>query len=144
VISADRDKLKTLMQLFPSQDYYAPLQDALDAYRHRSMFNVLDMRSSWKIDFIFQKSTPFHVEAFRRRKSVTFEGVPTTVISAEDLIISKLEWSKMGESERQAMDAGIVAQKRLRHLDREYIEKWVRELGLAAQWDTARKLGGLE
>jgi len=144
VISADPEKLKTLMGLFPAQDYYAPLQDALDAYRHRSMFNVLDMLHSWKIDFIFQKSTPFHQQAFQRRKPVAFEGVPTIMITAEDLIISKLEWSKMGESERQARDAGVVAQKRLRNLDREYVERWVKELGLAAQWESARHLGGLE
>jgi hypothetical protein len=32
----------------PSDEYYAPLQDALDAHRHQSMFNVLDMTTGWK------------------------------------------------------------------------------------------------
>jgi hypothetical protein len=50
----------------------------------------------------------------------------------------------MGESERQAKDAGIVAQKRANELDRHYIEKWVAELGLSNQWDSAQKLGGLK
>lgn len=144
VISANPEKLRILMSLFPSNEYYASLQDALEAHRHQSMFNVLDMVRSWKIDLIFQKSTPFHREAFRRRRSATFEGVRTTMISVEDLIISKLEWSQMGESERQAGDAGIVAQKRLHELDRDYVERWVKELGLLAQWDSARKLGGIQ
>jgi len=144
VISTGPENLRTFMALFPSDEYYAPLQDALEAHRHQSMFNVLDMVRGWKIDFIIQKSTPFHREAFRRRKTVTFETVRTTIIAVEDLIISKLEWSKMGESERQARDAGIVAQKRLSELDRDYIEKWVAELGLSSQWDSAQKLGGLE
>lgn len=144
VISATPEKLKALIPLLPKEEYYAQLQDALDAQHHQSMFNVLDMIRSWKIDFIFQKSTPFHVEAFRRRKAVTFEGVPTFVISGEDLILSKLDWSKMSESERQIRDAAIVLQKRVNTLDRAYIEKWVHELGLASQWESARHMAGLE
>ena len=66
------------------------------------------------------------------------------MITAEDLILSKLEWAKMGESERQIRDAAVVAEKRSRKLDRDYIEKWVRELGLVAQWEGARKAAGLE
>lgn len=143
VISASPEKLKAFMQLFPSDEYYAPLQDALDAHRHQSMFNVLDMNTGWKIDFIFQKRTPFHVEAFQRRKSIVFEGVPASMISSEDLILSKLEWSKMGESERQVRDAATVMQKRSGQLDRDYLEKWVKELQLSDQWDAARKAAGL-
>jgi predicted nucleotidyltransferase len=144
VVSAGPTELKTFVQLLPQEDYYAMLQDALDARRHQSMFNVLDMSTGWKIDFIFKKSAPFHEEAFRRRKAVTFEGVHTSMISGEDLILSKLEWSKMGESERQIKDAAIVLQKRLGELDQNYIQKWVKELGLSTQWERARKLAGLE
>jgi predicted nucleotidyltransferase len=108
------------------------------------MFNVLDMSTGWKIDLIFKKPVPFHEGAFLRRKAVTFEGVHTSMISLEDLILSKLEWSKMGESERQVKDAAIVLQKRLGELDQNYIQKWIKELGLSSQWNLARKLAGLE
>jgi hypothetical protein len=144
VISATPAQLKSFISFLPQDQYYAELQDALDAHRHESMFNVLDMSTSWKVDFIFQKSAPFHEEAFRRRKAVTFEEVPTFMISVEDLIVSKLEWSKMGESERQVRDSAIVLQKRLRDLDCNYIEKWVSELKLDSQWEAARRLAGLE
>src|SRR5215471_5881575 len=140
VIAASPTTLKTLIQLLPKDDYYAELADALNAHRQQSMFNVLDMTTGWKIDLIFQKSAPFHQEAFRRRKAGTLEGVPTFIISGEDLILSKLEWSKMGESERQVKDAAIIWQKRARELDHTYVEKWIAELGLSSQWDQARKL----
>jgi hypothetical protein len=143
VISATPDKLKTLIQLLPKEQYYAVLQDALDAYRHHSMFNVLDTLSGWKVDFIFKKPVPFHEEAFRRRTAVTFEEVATCLISTEDLIVSKLEWAKMGESERQIRDAAVVLEKRQLKLDRPYIEKWIKELGLTAQWASARQLAGV-
>jgi len=144
VISATADKLKKLIELLPKEQYYAMLQDALDAQRHHSMFNVLDTSSGWKIDFILKKPAPFHEEAFQRRLAVIFEGVTTSVISAEDLIVSKLDWAKMGESERQVRDAAIVLEKRRHKLDLPYIEKWVAELGLIAQWSQARQLAGVE
>jgi hypothetical protein len=144
VISATPDKLRKLIELLPKEQYYAVLQDALDACRHHSMFNVLDTTSGWKIDLILKKPAPFHDEAFQRRVAVTFEGVPTSVISAEDLILSKLEWARMGESERQVRDAAVVLEKRRNKLDLAYLEKWVHTLGLTSQWESARKLAGLE
>src|SRR5258708_3661847 len=140
VISATADKLKKLIELLPNEQYYAVLQDALEAHRHHSMFNVLDTASGWKIDFILKKPAPFHEQAFQRRMAVTFEGVPTSLISAEDLILSKLEWAKMGESERQIRDAAVVLEKRQHNLDRDYIEKWIKELDLTSQWSQARRL----
>ena len=144
VISATSDKLKKLVELLPREQYYAVLQDALDAQRHGSMFNVLDTTSGWKIAFILKKPAPFHEEAFQRRLAVVFEGVPTSVISAEDLILSKLDWARMGESERQVRDAAVVLEKRRTNLDLPYIEKWIAELGLAAQWSQARQFAGVE
>jgi hypothetical protein len=144
VISATADKLKKLIELLPKEQYYAVLQDALDAQRHRSMFNVLDTTSGWKIDFILKKAAPFHEEAFQRRLAVIFAEVPTSVISAEDLIVSKLDWAKMGESERQVRDAAVVLEKCRHKLDLPYIEKWTAELDLSAQWSQARQLAGID
>lgn len=144
VISATPQKLRTLIELLPPEQYYAMLQDALNALRYQSMFNVLELTTGWKIDLICQKSAPFHEGAFRRRRAVTFEGIPTSMIAVEDLIVSKLEWSKLGESERQVKDAAVVLQKKLGELDRAYIERWVHELELVSQWDRARQMAGIE
>lgn len=144
VISATPEKLKSLIQLLPKEEYYAVLQDALDAWRQQSMFNVLDTIRGWKVDFILQKSAPFHREAFQRRRAVTFEEVPTCFISGEDLILSKMEWSKMSESERQLRDVAVVLEKRQNSLDRPYIEKWINELGLVSQWAEARRQAGIQ
>jgi len=143
VTEATAGKLKNLIELLPKEQYYAVLQDALDAQRHRCMFNVLDTTSGWKIDLILKKPAPFHEEAFQRRLAVVFEGVPTSVISAEDLILSKLDWAKMGESERQVRDAAIVLEKCRTKLDLPYIEEWIAALDLTAQWSQARRLAGV-
>ena len=64
----------------------------------------------------------------------------TCVTSAEDTVISKLEWAREGESERQLRDvAGVVAAKG-EDLDRGYIERWAEELGLVDLWQQALEL----
>lgn len=144
VISATQAKLRGLIQSLPKEEYYADLGDALDGLRHLSMFNVLDTITGWKIDLIFQKPSSYHEGAFQRRRPATFEGVPTSMIGLEDLILSKLEWSKLGESERQIRDAAVVLQKRSRDVDRPYIEKWVKELALDSQWEKARSAADIQ
>lgn len=63
-----------------------------------------------------------------------FHGVARATQDLEDSIIAKLEWAKQSHSERQLRDvAGIVA-TRGPSLDRAYVERWVRELGLEAEW----------
>jgi hypothetical protein len=108
------------------------------------MFNVLDNLTGWKIDFIFRKSRAFSQEEFRRRKAITFKGVPLFVATAEDVVLAKLEWAKMGESHRQLEDAALVLKKQSGLLDRPYIEKWVRELGLSSEWARTRQSAGLD
>jgi hypothetical protein len=64
----------------------------------------------------------------------------TCVTSAEDTVISKLEWAREGESDRQLRDvAGVVAAKG-EDLDRGYIERWAEELGLVDLWQQALEL----
>ena len=45
----------------------------------------------------------------------------------------------MGESERQIDDAAAIIRVQRTSLDTAYVERWVRELDLTAQWEAARK-----
>jgi hypothetical protein len=56
------------------------------------------MEREWKIDIIFEKPTTFHQQAFLRRTATQIEQVPLFAARAENVIISKLEWAKMGGS----------------------------------------------
>jgi hypothetical protein len=50
------------------------------------------------------------------------------VCNTEDMILAKLEWSKMAGSERQSNDALSVAKIQGDNLDRAYLEQWARKL----------------
>ncbi|MEX2139605.1 MAG: hypothetical protein WD894_10110 [Pirellulales bacterium] len=111
-------------------EFYVSRTAALEAYRRRSMFNVIDMPSGHKADLIFLKQRPYSETELRRRIRVPFAGQEIFVASPEDVILSKLEWSKLGESERQFQDAVKVALTRGPQLDIGYLEKWAVELGV--------------
>lgn len=143
VISALPDQIPVLLGLLPKSDYYFDIDTAVEAARRKSMFNVLDMARGWKIDFIFLKPMSYHQQAFSRRRAAEIALVPLFAATAEDVIVSKLEWAKMGESSRQIEDVAGILKVRGNDLDRAYIEKWIKELGLEFQWASARRLAGV-
>ena len=104
------------------------------------MFNIVDMKTSWKIDLIICKSRAFSREEFSRRKLQNVQGTSLFVASAEDMILAKLEWAKLGKSQRQIEDAANILKLRADWLDRTYLDKWVGELELAEQWKDALRL----
>jgi uncharacterized nucleotidyltransferase DUF6036 len=144
VIAPAPQQVSQLVQHLHEKDYYADQQAAVAAHREQSMFNAIDNQTGWKIDFIFCKSNAYAREAFQRRKAVDFQQARMFVASPEDVIVSKLEWAKLGESARQIEDVAAVLKKQQKNIDRPYIEKWVQELGIIAEWSRARQLAGLE
>ena len=58
-------------------------------------------------------------------------GVDSYVVTAEDSILSKLEWSKLGESERQLNDVIETCRLNGDFLDIEYVSRWAKRLSVA-------------
>jgi len=137
VIAPTLIQLKTLVQVLPQSDYYADLSMAMESLKHESMFNVIDQQTGWKIDFIMCKSRPYSQIAFERRQSGMIDAVSLLAATPEDVIISKLEWAKMGESSRQIRDVAGILKLRSDSLDRAYLERWIKDLDLQSQWDAA-------
>lgn len=119
------------------KNYYINQQTAFDALKQSSMFNIIDMKTGRKADFIIRKKRPFSTEEFERRRSVNMAGLKVWIASVEDVILSKLEWSKDSQSSQQFKDALNVAIVQWENLDKNYLYKWAQELGVA---DILKKL----
>src|SRR5262245_15445479 len=74
VIAPTLGSLNKLLALLPEDRFYVSREAALDAYGRESLFNVVDMPSGWKVDFICRKSRPFSVTEFDRRQLQEIEG----------------------------------------------------------------------
>jgi hypothetical protein len=74
---------------------------------------------------------------------VELHGVSLFVASAEDVILSKLEWSKLGGSQRQLEDVVAILRSRWDSLDQTYLREWIADLQLEAGWKSAVEKAGL-
>jgi hypothetical protein len=134
VIDPTRTGMSAFVASLPEDDYYVDAEAARDALARRSQVNVIDMATGWKIDLIIRKDRPFSVEEFRRREAVDLFGTRVFVATAEDSILAKLEWAKLGDSERQLRDVLGILSVRGASLERGYIEQWAGALGVLEQW----------
>jgi len=81
---------------------------------------------------IVPKSRPFSQEEFSRKGPATILGVTASIVTPEDSILSKLEWSVESDSQRQYRDAMGVAILNRRTLDVAYLKKRATELCVAS------------
>jgi hypothetical protein len=139
VIAPTSEQLRSLVRLLPRDEFYVDEGAALEALKLEGQFNLVDMRTGWKVDLIIRKSRPFSREEFDRRTVVELEGEDVPVATPEDVLIAKMEWARMGQSARQLEDAGKMLRVRARQLDWPYVERWVGELGLGEEWKAVQR-----
>jgi hypothetical protein len=137
VIDPTAEQVDTLVESLLAEGFYVNRDAARQAFRARGQFNVIDPESGWKADLILRKDRPFSVSEFGRRAEATLLGMEIALTSVEDLIVAKLEWSEIGDSELQRRDLAQLMESAGADLDRDYIETWVRQLGLESAWDRA-------
>lgn len=142
VIAPSPQQLDSLLKQFPETDFATDRDDAFDSLQRKSLFNIVDYATMWKIDFIIRQPTPFDASRFARRGIVDIAGVMLYTASAEDILLTKLWWAKLGESELQIKDAAGIIQVQGENLDLGYVNRWVATLELDDQWVAARRLAG--
>ena len=142
VIAPAREQLLNVIQMFQRVGLTVHTESALDAFRSRTQFNVIDFPKGLKVDLIFRKDRDFSVTEFERREVEEVEGMRITVATPEDVLLAKLEWSKLGDSDRQIDDAAGILKMQRDSLDFQYLEKWVDALELREQWQVLQQRAG--
>jgi hypothetical protein len=89
-------------------DYHADSGAIAAALRGGRPWNIIHMPSVVQIDLIPRKDSPYRHVEFERRRRVELAGVTLWIVSIEDLILSKLEWSRETRSEQQRHDVGLL------------------------------------
>lgn len=123
-------------------DYYADEELIREAVRHRSCFNLLYLRSYFKVDVFVPANTPYARTALARSTPGVLRAGDDQgtfpFATPEDVILHKLAWwQQAGGSERQWNDlTGLLRAQRGR-LDDAYLRRWAGELGLAGDLEKA-------
>ncbi len=123
------------------RDWYADSEQIRDSLAAGRSFNVIHIPTSQKVD-IFPAIDAFQLLQLQRATRETLEFLGQTgeypVASAEDILLAKLQWYRMGGevSERQWSDiAGILAVNS--ELDATYLRTWAARLGVEDLLDKA-------
>lgn len=120
----DLDRFTALFE----DDFYCHKPSIAEEIGRAGMFNLIHFKTSIKIDFIVRKHTPYRMLELERRQKTDVFGFDAWLVSVEDLIISKLEWIQVLQSEKQMEDIRSLLKNPA--IDRTYLAHWIGQLGL--------------
>jgi len=129
-------------------DFYLDEQAIAEAIRRKSHFNLIHLKTMFKVD-IFMPRRPFDARQLARRQPFPLSPKNQRVVyvdSPEDVILAKLAWYKMGGevSERQWRDVlGILSLQQGR-LDMSYLRQTAAQLSVASLLERALEQSRLE
>ncbi len=109
-------------------DFYYHEPTIKGEIKRTGMFNIIHLKSGFKVDFIVRTNHSFEIQKFKRRKQIEYFGTKIWVITLEDLILSKLMWIQQLESEIQKRDIESLLENR--NIDMDYVKYWSSELQL--------------
>ena len=117
-------------------DFYADEEMIRDAIIHHSSFNLIHLVTMFKVDVFILKERPFDRAQFQRWVEQLLTTNPEQkafMTTAEDIILAKLEWYRLGNeiSDRQWRDILGVLKVQAGRLDMDYLRKWAVELNVA-------------
>ena len=93
----------------------------------------------FQIEFFRLSEDPHDQERFRRRVRVQLPEVQAWVLTAEDVIVTKLRWAVYGGRAKDAEDArGVIAVQRDR-IDWPYVRLWCGQHGTLQKLDEIRR-----
>ncbi|MBI5877900.1 MAG: hypothetical protein HZB53_09630 [Chloroflexi bacterium] len=121
--------------------YYISHEGIVDALVHGQPFNIIDGISSYKADLYLTTGAPLDESALARRRRIQYDartGASAMMLSAEDVILYKLRFLRMGESEKHVRDISGIVSTVGDELDQSYIDRWAQTLGVADLWGKIR------
>jgi hypothetical protein len=135
VVDLDETTCEAFCDGFPPEEFYLNRETARQEVLRRGMFNIIHPASGLKIDVIISSQTSFDQQRFERGVRIPI-AVDCSVIfsSAEDIVLQKMAWHKMGGGERHLRDIAGIIKVRGDSLDRHYIEQQAQDLGFTELW----------
>lgn len=134
VVDLKPEHVRPLVKRLESE-YYIDADAVRDAIRRRASFNVIHLETMMKIDMFVLKARPFDQQAFHRMQweQLTDDTPPFSLASAEDIVLNKLEWYRMGGevSDRQWGDVLGVLKVQGTNLDLAYLRRWAAALNVS-------------
>jgi hypothetical protein len=117
-------------------EFYVDEESITSAVANHTSFNIIHRISMFKVDVFVPILRPFAREQLTRarRQVLAFEPrVEALIATAEDTLLAKLEWYRMGgeASERQWRDVQGILKIQAGNLDLDYLRHWAKDLNVS-------------
>ena len=127
------NKVKELVNIL-KKNFYIDEDMIETAVSCCTSFNIIHLKTMFKVDIFILKQDQASKEEMSRRKSYRIsEKQYLYLTSAEDIIIHKLQWYELGDrvSERQWKDVIGVLQVQDKHLNYDYLKKTANRMNVS-------------
>ncbi len=136
VLDLPASAIDDFCQSFPEDDFYISRDAVKQAVQTQFQFNVIHPASGLKIDFMILSQSDYDQSRRNRKRELrVFEDGTVWFASPEDVILKKMVYHKEGGSDKHLRDIAGVLRIQGTRLDRDYLLKWARALGVDEIWN---------
>ncbi len=121
--------IERLSCVLTSHEFYVPGVEDVKSGRMRTL-QITDIETISRADLVVAGTDEFDRLKFERRRLIEFGGTLLYFASPEDIILNKLRWRQYSGSDKQWRDVLGVLKVQGEKLDRGYLMKWAKQLGV--------------
>lgn len=138
VADIKKEHIPQILKCFPEDEYYISEESMKNAIYRKFQFNIIHPESGLKVDVVIKKRGEFDKTRFSRINNFKMDDVGVNFSSPEDVIIKKMEYYKMGGSEKHLRDIMGMIKISRELINFEYVETWVSKLYLEEIWEAIK------
>lgn len=128
VIEAGGDAVSLLAKEIAA-DFTLDPQATFETVTGTTTYHFTHRHTTFVIEVFLLSADPHDVIRFGRRVGGTVEGHPVRVPTAEDVVITKLRWSRQGNRQKDIEDVRGILAVQAGQLDLDYIRHWTDQHG---------------
>jgi hypothetical protein len=117
------------------QDFVLEPQMSFETITATSRYRVCHRHSAFLLELFLLSDDPHDRERFERRIRGEIGGRAVYVPTAEDVVVTKLRWSRAGKRQKDVDDVLGVLRVQSGRLDLDYIRRWCDRHGTRALFD---------
>ena len=99
VVELRRDQVGELVRSLEG-DFFADVEALMFAVENHSSCNIIHRTTAFKVDLFLRRDRPFSECEMARRVYVAIGGLRLPMATAEDCVLTKLEWFEKGGASR--------------------------------------------
>ena len=139
VVRLNEETVTKLIARFPTDEFYVDAAAAAEAVSSRTQFNVIHPSSGFKVDVFIEGDAIETAQIERRQRLLVLPGLTATLSPPEELIVKKLQYFRMGGSDKHLRDVAAMLKISPGQIDTSRVRTLATDAGLLSLWEEVAK-----